>query len=237
MKYNFDNICSDYEDLWMDPVKTKIFSSLPDNSIIVDGGCRDSRWIHVAMICLGLNLGRPKNEFIFIGVDPIESPYNYKYDYFFKGALSKHNKTQVPFFIVENEPGCSSLKKPSQILQKSTTDQNKKRKVSNIKKIKTYRLDKIFNKIIKDEKGIPGYLKLDVQGSELEVIEGAGDFLKEIMFIETEIGLDDDNKMYTNGSELDDILNVLDKKGFEPILCTEYSESPLPEGEIEPRWI
>jgi hypothetical protein len=230
-EYSLFKVKSDYENLWQDPLKTKIFSSLPVNSIIVDGGCRNGGWIHAANCCLGLILNRCKSDFIYVGVDPIETPSSCKYDFFIKGALSKHNNNQVPFFVVENELGCSSLKEPSHTLQESTY-LYKKRKVSKIEKIKTYRLDKIYKKVIEEGGGIPAYLKLDIQGAELEAIEGAGDFLKDIMFIETEIGLDDYNKMYTNSPKIEEIISVLDEKGFEPILFTEYSDSPLPEGEI-----
>jgi len=230
-EYSLSKIRSNYNDLWKDPLKTKIFSSLPDNSIIIDAGCRDGKWIHEATCCLGLKLERSKSKFIFVGIDPIESPTNIRYDYFVKGAVSNHNKHSVPFFVVESEIGCSSLKEPSRNLQESEY-LFKKRKVSKIDKIKTYRLDKIYKEILTTKALIPGYLKLDIQGAELEAIEGAGAFLKDILFIETEIGLDSLNKMYAKGSGPKELIRVLDEKGFEPYLFTEYLHSPLPEGEI-----
>ena len=231
MKYNLNDILSDEEDLWQDPLKTRLFSSLPFNSIIIDGGCRDGDWIHAVTHYLKLNLNIEKEEFILVGIDPILSPSIDRYNFFIKGAISNKNEKQVNFFIVENEPGCNSLKRPSKHLQESKYE-NKKRKISKIEKIKTYRLDKIISNIINKTEGSPGYLKLDVQGSELECLEGAGKFLEEFMFIETEISLDKRKNFYEQGSELDEVVEMLDNKNFEPILFTEYSGSPLPEGEI-----
>jgi len=230
-EYSLSKIRSNYNDLWKDPIKTKIFSSLPDDSIIIDAGCRDGKWIHEVTCCLGLKLGRSKSKFTFVGIDPIESPSNIKYDYFVKGAVSNYNKNLVPFFVVGSEIGCSSLKEPSSKLQE-TEYLFKKRKVSKINKIKTYRLDKIYKELLTKKALSLGYLKLDIQGAELEAIEGAGDFLKDILFIETEIGLDNVSKMYAESSGPKELINVLDKKGFEPYLFTEYLHSPLPEGEI-----
>jgi len=231
MKYNLNDILSEEEDLWQDPLKTQIFSSLPANSIIIDGGCRDGDWIHAVTHYLKLNLNIEKEEFILVGIDPILSPSIDRYNFFVEGAISDKNQKQVTFFIVENEPGCNSLKRPSNRLQESKYE-DKKRKVSKVEKIETYRLDKIISNIIDKTKGSPGYLKLDVQGSELECLEGAGKFLKEFMFIETEIGLDKNKKFYDRGSELDEVIEVLNNKNFEPILFAKYPLSPLPEGEI-----
>tara|TARA_R100001163_G_scaffold41186_1_gene31166 strand:+ start:7640 stop:8407 length:768 start_codon:yes stop_codon:yes gene_type:complete len=231
MKYNLNDICSEEEDLWQDPLKTKIFSSLPTNSIIIDGGCRDGDWIHAVTHYLKLNLNIEKEKFILVGIDPIYSPSIFRYNFYVEGAISNENKKQASFFIVENEPGCNSLKRPSDCLQESIYD-NKRREISKVEKIKTYRLDKIISNIINRTEGSPGYLKLDVQGSELECLEGAGKFLKEFMFIETEIGLDKNKNFYDQGSELDEVIEVLNNKNFEPILYTKYSGSPLPEGEI-----
>ncbi len=231
MNYKLNNVRSSEEDLWQDPLKTKIFSLLPTNSIVIDGGCRDGDWIHGVTHYLKTNLNKEKDEFIFVGIDPILSPSIDRYNFFIQGAISDENKKNVPFFIVESEPGCNSLKKPSNVLQESVYE-GKKRKISDIEKIKTYRLDKIISKLIEETEGTLGYLKLDVQGLELECLKGAGKFLKEFMFIETEISLDKNNKFYNEGSELDEIIELLDIENFEPILFTEYSQSPLPEGEV-----
>ena len=236
MKYDLEKIRSKDEDLWKDPLKTKIFSLLPVNSIIIDAGSRDGDWIHAADVLL-YNIfnwdkeNHIKSPFIYVGIDPILCPNIKRYDFFIQGAISNENKKQVPFFIVESEPGCNSLKSPSNSLQESIY-RGKKREISGIEKIKTFRLDKIISRLTNDTKGTPGYLKLDVQGSELECIEGAGDFLQQFMFIETEIGLDKQKNFYKKGSELEELIQLLDDKNFEPILFSRYSTSPLPEGEI-----
>ena len=56
------------------------------------------------------------------------------------------------------------------------------------------------------------YLKMDTQGFDLRVIEGAGDELRHIRALQTEVAL---KKLYQNMPGYDEVLPVLTARGFE----------------------
>ena len=56
------------------------------------------------------------------------------------------------------------------------------------------------------------YLKLDVQGFELEVLHGAEEVLPQVLVVESELSL---AHLYENGATLVDVVGHLDARGFE----------------------
>lgn len=76
-------------------------------------------------------------------------------------------------------------------------------------KIVVKKLDSIFNSYVKQNNSV--YLKLDVQGFEKNVIEGATDSLQKIKLIQLEMAL---VPLYKGELLLADMINYMESKGF-----------------------
>jgi FkbM family methyltransferase len=72
------------------------------------------------------------------------------------------------------------------------------------------RLDAIRGEVVRPADAV--YLKLDVQGFELEVMRGADETLSQILVVESELSL---TRLYENGATLVDVVGHLDEHGFE----------------------
>ena len=83
-----------------------------------------------------------------------------------------------------------------------------------IKKIQTIKTDTIDNQKINNA----DFLKLDTQGSELDIIKGGKFFLRKCLGIEVEVEF---QKIYKNQPLFGDINNILEKNGFEFVDFTE----------------
>lgn len=75
--------------------------------------------------------------------------------------------------------------------------------------VRVERLDRMWRDLVPD--GITPYLKLDVQGFELEVLEGASDSLGAVAMIEAELSL---VPVYARGPLWTEIVDYLDVRGF-----------------------
>ncbi len=83
-----------------------------------------------------------------------------------------------------------------------------------IQTVKVSRLDSIYSPSDIPQQG--SILKADVQGFELEVLEGAGALLSRFEFLEVETGLRD---VYSKSrSGLSQVLNFCEKAGFAPVV-------------------
>jgi FkbM family methyltransferase len=142
--------------------------------------------------------------------------YNRKNILLFNIALSDKNGT-AEFYLSEGEPGqlkndenwnygnkSSSLLPPSEELKKHTAWLNFKNKTI----VETKRL----NEFVK-EKNIStiDFMHIDVQGAELMVFEGAGDYLKNIKVVWTEV---EAVKLYENQPVKRDIEKFMIKNHF-----------------------
>ena len=72
------------------------------------------------------------------------------------------------------------------------------------------RLDAILDEVVRPDDAL--YLKLDVQGFELEVLHGAEEVLPQVLVVESELSL---AHLYENGATLVDVVGHLDARGFE----------------------
>lgn len=78
--------------------------------------------------------------------------------------------------------------------------------------IEVRRLDEVFEKrLITDNRVL---LKIDVQGSELEVLQGAGLLLPHFAAIEIELALSD---FYATDAKIEDVVKFLRSEGFVPL--------------------
>lgn len=88
-------------------------------------------------------------------------------------------------------------------------------------KVKVARLDSLFNNIIKPKDRI--YLKVDVQGYEKHVLQGATQALKQIRAIELELSL---IQLYEGSPVLSEMLEYMDKLDYELVSIEHVFSEP-----------
>jgi FkbM family methyltransferase len=79
----------------------------------------------------------------------------------------------------------------------------------NKEKVKLYKLDSIYPKYIKDGEKV--FLKIDTQGYEKNVLDGAEDFLKHVTGLQIEMSI---VPLYSNEFLIDDMISFLQSRGF-----------------------
>lgn len=112
------------------------------------------------------------------------------------------------------EPGCSSIYEPN---HKFISRYFLAERWDIIKKIpiKTVPLSQVL-----DEKNIvPDILKIDVQGAALKVLQGAGDYLNQISFVEVEVEF---SEMYQGEPLFGEVDNYMRNYGFELLDMNKY---------------
>ncbi len=88
------------------------------------------------------------------------------------------------------------------------------------------RLDSIKDEIVKSNERV--YLKMDVQGYEMEVLKGAPSMLKQVEIIELELSV---SPLYENQVLYEPMMNYLSDLGFD-LVCMERGFSDLFSGEV-----
>ncbi len=79
----------------------------------------------------------------------------------------------------------------------------------NKEKVKLYKLDSIYPKYIKDGEKV--FLKIDTQGYEKIVLDGAEEFLKHVTGLQIEMSI---VPLYSNEFLIDDMISFLQSRGF-----------------------
>lgn len=162
-----------------------------------------------------------KDEIHLIGFEPNkeecqklnESTCDYKKSEFLPYAIGEQNETR-PFYITEYHECCSLLKPNYEWLQRF--DYGSFFNLNRIIEVETLSLDSIekFSGIRVDA------LKIDAQGNELPILQGAESILKDVFLIEVESGL---HKNYENETTFDELSRYLSQKGF---TCMELFTQP-----------
>lgn len=209
-------------------LKRQILSETPMNAVIVDAGCKQGYWIRSLLEHVPDDV---IESILTIGADPCEYKRVHEYDIYLNAALGKDDYPEVDFYLVGGEPGCNSLLKPSELLQDTfiLEDENLKRDITHVKKTPMFRLDTVLNNFGADS---VYYLKSDCQGSDLDVILGAGDLLQNTHYIEVEVAIDNNKKLYDNSPDIETIYQTICDLGFELCEFSVFDSSPLPEGEL-----
>ncbi len=88
--------------------------------------------------------------------------------------------------------------------------------------IKVSTLDTIRDNFILPDDRI--YMKVDVQGYEKHVLNGAADTLKNIRILELELSL---TEMYENGPTMMDMLDIMKSKGFDLVAINPVFSDPM----------
>jgi len=142
-----------------------------------------------------------------------ESNCEYKKSDFLPYAIGERNEKR-PFYITEFNECCSLLKPNFEWLNRF--DYGSFFNVNQKIEIETLTLDSIekFNDMRIDA------LKIDAQGNELPILEGAKSILKDVFLLEIESGL---HKNYENETTFDELCPFLNQKGF---TCMEVFTQP-----------
>ena len=170
----------------------------------------------------------------WIAVDPNAKNLDYLKKWHWKSKLKVINRGLSKFggwinLYITNVDSGSSLKKP--IITTS-----KKIRMTNeflnyffpvkIKKIKTKSLKKIIEE---NDISNPFFIKLDTQGSELDILKGAEKFFKNfiILGVELETSLLSQTN-YINANKITEVISFFEKKGYELININVISSNPNP---------
>lgn len=163
----------------------------------------------------------PRTDNLAIGLESIKK-YNRKNIVLENIALS-HENGKAEFFLSEGEPDdlknsehwdfgnkSSSLLPPSEEMKKHTAWLQFNKKIE----VQTMRLDNYVK-----GKGINeiDFAHIDVQGAELMVLEGAGDFIKKIKLIWMEV---EAVELYKNQPLKNDVEQFMKKNNFVNVLST-----------------
>lgn len=197
--------------------KYKIFDEAPENSVIVDAGCKHGDWTYTAKHIL------PSNT-IKIGADPIYyNTIDGAVDFYHQCAIDDVNESTELTFHVFDEPGCNSLLNKSEHLIM--------RNVLNTITVPVRSLESILLEHVNSDSLIY-YVKCDCQGKDTDVIRSLKSFLPNTKYVQIESAFSYDKLFYDGQPSYEDDIRKMDELGFEPIFYMEYLESPLPEGEI-----
>lgn len=113
--------------------------------------------------------------------------------------LDVTNEDGMEIFVTKKDPGCSSLLKPKTF------------EIDYIEKVSVYTLNDFFDYFPFEHIQYISHLKIDVQGADIQVIEGTTKYLDQIMAITLEV----DTSEYSNSrNSLKDIQVLLAKYGF-----------------------
>ena len=196
-----------------------IISNFPNNGIIIDVGCNEGLWISKFKNII------PKNV-ITIGIDPNYYNLTKEYTYYLNLVINLKDGEDCNFYIYK-ERACNSLYK---IPEDKTKLNNEIFDLEYIKQVKTITLRTILNEL-KLNTQIIRYLKVDCQGSDLNVFKSLGEYIKNTQYVQLETSFQVDG-LYENQSFYKQDFYEMDKFGFEPILYTIPSSSFTREGDV-----
>lgn len=175
----------------------------------------------------------PNKKFFVVAIDPIN--YNSGlYDLFFQVAIS--TKTSKSKFNIYDEPGCNSLKDMKLENLTRAKDQGGWFCNHNINKIKEIEVDcstleDILNPLNLD---IIHFLKVDAQGSDLDVVLSAGESIKKCIFIQIEscTSVKADGIMYEGQTNMEKDIQKIENLGFKLIEVQDHSAVSCPEADL-----
>jgi FkbM family methyltransferase len=126
----------------------------------------------------------------------------------FNMALSDFNGTAS--FNIMAADQFSSLEKPSDAQDAIFADRNK---VTKTVDMQCRRLDTLLPELVAQHGFARPFLKMDTQGHDLSVCEGAGDVLSTILGVQTELGV---RPIYEGGTNYRAMIDWLDARDFVP---------------------
>lgn len=120
-------------------------------------------------------------------------------------ALGRREE-ESPFYMT-NHPMCASLYKPNDRL----TERYNNMEVAKLKSVSTFRTVSLDYFVTKNNIGPVDFVKIDIQGAELDVFEGGTSALRDVLTIVTEVEF---IPLYENQPLFGDVSAFLAKQGF-----------------------
>ena len=122
------------------------------------------------------------------------------------------------FFITYGDPGCSSLLEPKDI------------EVKAVERVPVLTLAQIIEFLPKDCYHRLDHLKVDVQGSDLEVLKGAGEYIKLFKCVTVECS---EGQYYNESNQFSDVSNYMDSMGFKIFFNNSFQSWKLSRKKIK----
>lgn len=122
-------------------------------------------------------------------------------------AIGNKSNETVDFFVTNNNIGCSSLLKPSNVLERAGVS------LENIISVPIFKLSDFFELLPLDTIDYIEYIKVDVQGMDLEVIKSGGEYISDkVVFVTMEA----ETTQYENASDnnLKNMIDYMNSIGF-----------------------
>jgi len=137
-------------------------------------------------------------------VDVLEQKYINKSAFIIPIALGTNHNDSVDFYITENDEGCSSLYKPINIPIKKCI------------KVPVFKLSDFFDIFPFDTVDYIEYIKIDAQGSDLDIIKSGGEYIsKKVVFVTLEADGNHYSGAFHNITE--NITEYMNSIGFQKI--------------------
>jgi FkbM family methyltransferase len=132
--------------------------------------------------------------------NPLEKKFIGKNFFLIPCALGLSSNSTINFFVTENDCGCSSIYSPKYFDVKQIID------------VPIFALSDFFDVFPFDTHPVIEYIKIDAQGSDLDIVKSAGSYLAERVIY---ITLEAENAQYENTvNSCQDIENYMQSIGF-----------------------
>lgn len=142
--------------------------------------------------------------------DPLETRFIGKNFFLIPCALGLSNNTSIKFFVTGNDHGCSSIYFPKSF------------PIECIIEVPIFSLASFFDLLPFDTHPVIDYIKIDAQGSDLNIVKSAGGYLKERVIYVT---LEAENTSYENTTNSHwDIYTYMLSIGFVRHACPNTSD-------------
>ncbi|MBB6122799.1 FkbM family methyltransferase [Sphingobium subterraneum] len=126
----------------------------------------------------------------------------------FNMALSDHDGV-VPFHIMAADQ-FSSIEKPAEAMEAVFVERNK---VERVVDMQCRRLDTLLPELREQHGFARPFLKMDTQGHDKAVCDGAGDRLADMLGVQTELAV---RRLYAGGTDYRAMIAMLEERGFAP---------------------
>lgn len=177
-----------------------------DRLRLIDVGARggvDARWARFESVLEVTAFEPDRAECERLNQDADSLPYPAR---FLPYALWKETSDEVPFHIC-NWPVASSIYRPNDKFLRSFPEARQLLGIKEVQTVRTMRLDDLC----RQEDLTADYLKLDVEGAELDVLVGGEAALRETLVLEAEVGL---NRVFQDQPLFADVDLLLRNRGW-----------------------
>lgn len=150
--------------------------------------------------------------------EPLDPKYLNNRMFLLPCALGLTSGATIPFFITKNSCGCSSLYRPICF------------EIEQVLEVPIFTLSNFFELLPLDTHPIIDYIKIDAQGSDLDILKSAGSYLtKHVVYVTAEA----ENTQYANTvNSVEDLDRYMKNIGFE----RDYSQDTSDPTYFNPRF-